>query len=128
MAQTEIYQAVSLEDEVNNTIGTTLALPKFFTGLIIECELSGTSGRAGTWHDPEEYPELYIDDLVITHIEDEDGVNHKITKKQSKMLEHMIDDGKFEEQCWDAVNDMASTSQYDSWEYKFSNTDTNDWM
>ena len=128
MAQLEIYHAVSQENQWNNVIGTKLVLPKFCYSLIVEVEASGSMGRAGTWFDPEEYPELCIDDLVITHVEDEDGVLHKITKKQSKQLEYMIDDSKFEDECWDSINDMASTSQYDSWEYKYPENTTKDWM
>lgn len=97
------YTAISGEDEENNVIGKLLCLPEWFSSMTIEVEAQATRGYAGTYWQPEEYPEMNVENLVVTRIHNEYGRGIKITPKQSLLIEHLLDDKTVENYCWDCL-------------------------
>ena len=115
MPTIEVFNNIKEVDIENNTIGKLLCIPKFFSSVTIECYAYGSAGKPQTWYEPEEYPELNVEDVVILTIDDEDGIEHRINKAQSKLIEHVIDDVSFEDSVWDILTDLVSTDIDDAW-------------
>lgn len=106
MSVCEVYQSVTMEDEIDNTIGRLLCLPSFFSSFTMEVDASFYAGYAGNYFNPQEYPEVSVNELVITSIDDDvTGRQWKINKVQSALIEKLINDEKLEDSLWECHND-----------------------
>lgn len=99
----EIHYTIDTQDEINNTVGKILCLPETIDTLVIEVEVWASQGYAGTYWQPEELPNMEIENYVITKIYNEHGHGLNITPKQSALIEHLIDNNWLEDLCWDCL-------------------------
>lgn len=96
----ELYINCTESQELDNTIGKLLCLPEWFSGLEYEVDAYASAGWAGNYYEPEELPELNVNDAVITKVYNELGKGIKVTKKQSELLDHLVTKDEFEDACW----------------------------
>jgi hypothetical protein len=96
----ELYIPLIEEQELNNTIGKLLCLPEWFSGVEVEVDGYGTAGYKGSYYEPEEYPELVVNDYKITKVYNENGTGVKLTTKQANLVDTIIDKEQFEDYCW----------------------------
>jgi len=96
----ELYIGLDIDQERNNTIGKLLCLPEWFDGVEVIVDGFGTAGYKGSYYEPEEYPELVINDVAITRVFNEHGHGIKLTGKQGLILDELVCE-KLEDACWD---------------------------
>lgn len=96
----ELYIGLDTQEELNNTIGKLLAIPEWFDGVEVIVDGYGTAGWCGSHTEPEEYPELVINDVTITRVFNEYGHGIKLNDKQASLLDDLVND-KLEDACWD---------------------------
>ena len=99
----EVHYNVEAQDELDNKIGKLLCIPEWFSSMVVDTEVWASMGYAGTYWQPEELPNMEIENLVVTIIHNEEGHGIKITPKQSALIEHLIDSSTFEDNCWDCL-------------------------
>lgn len=97
----ELYINCTARQENDNTIGKLLCLPEWFSGLEYKVDAYATAGWCGSNYEPEEYPELNVNDAVIVKVYNELGKGIKITKKQADILDHLVSRDLIEDACWD---------------------------
>lgn len=96
----EIDYNLSTEQEIDNTVGKLLSIPDEISSLLIEVEFSAYNGYAGTMWQPEELPNVELENLVITKVYNEHGNAISITPEQSKLVEALINNDRLEDLIW----------------------------
>ena len=97
----EIDYILTTEQEIDNTVGKLLSIPDEISSLVLEVEVWATQGYSGTMWEPEELPNIEVENLVITKVYNEHGNAINITPEQSKLVEALIDNDRLEDLVWD---------------------------
>ena len=96
--------------DMDNEVSRIMAIPQELYSLNVEVDYSISPYRAATLYDPPEYAEVELYDIRIVEVEC-DGGFFRITKKQSEMIEHLVEWNFIEEYCFE--DNKGWTDDYD---------------